>query len=602
LARLARVKESAQQVAEAIAAALKVEVEMIDRELVRVAGTGIIRTDVGTRLLRGLVNKHVLQTGQHIFISQAGYHEICLNCPLTGRCFYHASIVYPIKVQQEIIGTISLIAFDEEQKKTLNDNTDTLIDFIGRMADLVSSKVLEQEMLTEKTVMANHLEAVVDSVYEGVLAINQQGLITHFNRSAERLFGIKKEHLLSRDFRIYLASLPLEEVLREGKSFNSREVIFNIAGKKLHLFLTARPIRSGNLDVAGVVASFRDFSETQKLAYEIINTLETLTFDDIIGSSKSLMEVKAKAKKIAASNSTVLIVGESGTGKEIFARAIHSASPYSNKPFVAINCGAIPEHLLESELFGYDEGAFTGARRGGKHGKFELANGGTIFLDEIGNMSLYLQAKLLRVLQERQIERVGGTQLIPVEIRVIAATNSNLQDMVQKGLFREDLYYRLSVIPLVIPPLRERKEDIPILLEHYMQRFAKRLGKEVKGFAGEAMRICMAYPWPGNVRELVNAVEYAINLEENSLISIESLPPRLKEATKKRLLPHGNQLPTLEQLEKEAIILALERYSWTEEGKNQAAKALGISRATIYRKIQKYKLVAVKKSAVSVAE
>jgi len=599
LSRLARVKESAQQVAEAIAAALKVEVEMIDRELVRVAGTGIIRTDVGTRLLRGLVNKHVLQTGRHIFISQAGFHEICLNCPLTGRCFYHASIVYPIKVQQEVIGTISLIAFDEEQKKTLNDHTDTLIDFIGRMADLVSSKVLEQEMLTEKTVMANHLEAVVDSVYEGVLAINQQGVVTHFNRSAERLFGIKKERLVSQDFRAYLASLPLEEVLREGKSFNSREVILNVAGKKLHLFVTARPIRSANRDVAGVVASFRDFSETQKLAYEIINTLETLTFDDIIGSSKSLMEVKAKAKKIAASNSTVLIVGESGTGKEIFARAIHSASPYSNKPFVAINCGAIPEHLLESELFGYDEGAFTGARRGGKHGKFELANGGTIFLDEIGNMSLYLQAKLLRVLQERQIERVGGTQLIPVEIRVIAATNSDLQDMVQKGLFREDLYYRLSVIPLVIPPLRERKEDIPILLEHYMQRFAKRLGKDIKGFAGEALRTCMAYPWPGNVRELVNAVEYAINLEESTLISVDSLPPRLKETAKKRLMPHGNQLPTLEQLEKEAITMALDRFSWTEEGKTQAAKALGISRATIYRKIQKYKLIPSKKTAAA---
>jgi len=591
LARLARVKESAQQVAEAIAAALKVEVEMINTDLVRVAGTGIIRTDVGNRLLRGLVNKHVLQTGRHIFISQAGYHEICLDCPLTGRCFYHASIVYPIKVQEEVIGTISLIAFDEKQKKTLNEQTDTLIDFIGRMAELVSSKVLEQEMLTEKTVMANQLEAVVDSVYEGVVAINQQGMITHFNRSSERLFGVKKEHMISRDFRAYMASLSLDEVLREGKGFNSREVFLNIEGKKLHLLVTARPIHSDNRDVAGAVASFRDFSETQKLAYEIMNTLETLTFDDIIGVSKALKEIKAKAKKIAGSNSTVLIVGESGTGKEVFARAIHSSSPYSNKPFVAINCGAIPEHLLESELFGYDEGAFTGARRGGKPGKFELANGGTIFLDEIGNMSFYLQAKLLRVLQERQIERVGGTQLIPIDIRVIAATNSDLQGMVQKGLFREDLYYRLSVIPLVVPPLRERKEDIPLLLEHYMSRFANRLGKDIKGFAEEAMRACMAYPWPGNVRELVNAVEYAINLEESLIISGESLPPRLKETAKKRLTPHGNQPLTLEQLEKEAILMALNLFSWTDEGKIYAANALGISRATIYRKIRKYKLV-----------
>ncbi|MCL6635845.1 MAG: sigma 54-interacting transcriptional regulator, partial [Peptococcaceae bacterium] len=591
MTRLARVSESCQKVAEAIATVLKVEVEIIDTDLVRVAGTGKVRNDVGSRLLRGLVNKHVLQTGSQIFINEAGFHQICLSCPLTGRCFYRASIVYPIAAGSEVIGTVSLIAFDDTQKETLGRNTGSLIEFIGRMADLISSKALEQEIMAERMVMANRLEAVVDAVYEGVVAVDRDGVITHFNRSAERMFGARKEQVLGKDARQIMPSLPLAEALQDGRGFNSRELFIHYEGRRLHLLSTVKPIKAEGDRVAGVVVSFRDFKETQKLAYEIMNTQEFIGFDDIVGASRPIMEVKDRARKISASNSTVLIVGESGTGKEIFARAIHAAGPHGHKPFVAINCGAIPENLLESELFGYDEGAFTGARRGGKPGKFELANGGTIFLDEIGNMSLYLQAKLLRVLQDRMIERVGGTRLIPVDIRVIAATNSDLQEMVRKNLFREDLYYRLSVIPLVIPPLRERREDIPLLLEFYMKRFSKLLGKDIKGFTGEAAEACLKYSWPGNVRELVNAVEYAINLEDKPLVSLESLPPALrgeaKRKTRNGAAPNGSLLP-LAELEKEAIRSALEIYDWTDDGKTKAARALGISRATIYRKIQKY--------------
>lgn len=593
MSRLAQVSENGQKVAEAIATVLKVEVEIIDTDLVRVAGTGIVRNDVGSRLLRGLVNKHVLQTGNHIFINEAGFHQICMSCPLSGRCFYRASIVYPITAETEVIGTISLIAFDETQKETLSKNTDSLIEFIGRMADLISSKALEREIMADRLVMANRLEAVVDAVYEGVVAVNRNGLITHFNQSAERLFGAKKEHIIGKDSKQLMPSIPLSEVLQDGRGFNSREVFINFEGRKLHLLSTAKPIKLDDSHVAGVVASFRDFKETQRLAYEIMSTQEMIDFSDLVGISKSFTEVKTKAVKISAANLTILIVGESGTGKEVFARAIHAAGPHGHRPFVSINCGAIPENLLESELFGYDEGAFPGARQGGKQGKFELANGGTIFLDEISSMSLYLQAKLLRYLQDRRIERVGGTRMIPVEVRVIAATNSDLQEMVRKNLFRDELYYRLSVIPLVIPPLRERQEDIPLLLDFYMKRFCKLLGKEIGGFNDEAKKACVKYYWPGNVRELVYAVEYAINLEENSLISLESLPPELREETKKRTrdgIAGGGRLLQLAQLEKEAIAAALDRYGWTDEGKVRAARALGISRATIYRKIQRYGL------------
>lgn len=588
---LMQVKETEQRVSDAIAAALKVEVEIIDADLVRVAGTGKVRADVGSRLLRGLVNKHVLQTGEPVSINEPGYHPVCLSCPLSGTCFYRAYIVYPIRAENKIIGTISLVAFDEEQKHTLTGNTETLLDFVGRMADLIAGKVLEVEMVRERMVMANRLEAVVDSVYEGVLAIDSQGLITHFNRSAERMFGVKKDQVVGQPVQHIFDDMLLLKVLKAGKGIKAREYFIKFQEKKLHFWITAKPIRSGERDTAGVVATFRDFREAQKLAYQIVTTQEMMGFNDIIGESKAIREVTVKAAKIARSNSTVLILGESGTGKEVFARAIHSDSGHGHKPFVPINCGAIPEHLLESELFGYEEGAFTGARRGGKPGKFELANGGTIFLDEIGNMSLYLQAKLLRVLQERVVERVGGTEGVPLSIRVIAATNRDLLDMVRRGRFREDLYYRLSVIPLVIPPLRERKEDISMLLEYFMHRFAGLLAKNIEGFSKSAMQMCLDYPWPGNIRELINAVEYAINLEEGAQIMPGSLPPRLRDGKEKPRLPVGTtEIIPLEQLERESIIRALEHFGWSEEGKIRAATALGISRATIYRKINKYRL------------
>ncbi|MTI83011.1 MAG: PAS domain-containing protein [Firmicutes bacterium] len=589
---LMRVKETEQRISDAIASALKVEVEIIDSNLVRVAGTGKVRAGVGDRLLRGLVNKHVLQTGKHVVISDPGNHPICRSCPLSRDCFYLAYIVYPLCAEDKVIGTISLVAFDAEQKKTLTNNTETLVDFVGRMADLITAKVTEQEMVKERIIMANRLEAVVDSVYEGVLAIDEQGCITHFNRSAERMLGIKKNKVLGKAIQdMFGTNMPLLDVLKGGKGFKSKEYFINFGGKKLHFWITAKHIRSEEDGSAGVVATFRDFREAQKLAYQIVTTQEAMGFNDIIGDSEAINEIKFKAAKIARSNSTVLIVGESGTGKELFARAIHTDGAQSQKPFVPINCGAIPEHLLESELFGYEEGAFTGARRGGKPGKFELANGGTIFLDEIGNMSLYLQAKLLRVLQERQIERVGGTQMMSVDIRVIAATNNDLQEMVTKGRFREDLYYRLSVIPLVIPPLRERAKDIPLLLNHNMRRFNRLLGKNIQGFSNEAMQICQEYHWPGNIRELINAVEYAINLEEERLILPESLPPRIRHTKESQSLPvHPVEIKPLEQLEKEAISNALDSYGWTDEGKKRAAAALGIGRATIYRKINKYQL------------
>lgn len=310
------------------------------------------------------------------------------------------------------------------------------------------------------------------------------------------------------------------------------------------------------------------------------------SWDTIIGNSEKMSQSKFIGKRAAASISNVLILGESGTGKELFAHAIHNDSARSYQPFVKINSSAIPSELLESELFGYEEGAFTGAKKGGKIGKFELANGGTIFLDEIGDMPLKMQAKLLRVLQEREIERVGGNKTIKVDVRVIAATNKDLQELISKEEFREDLYYRLNVMTLEIPPLRERDGDISELITILLKKLSNELGRYVHKVSDEAMKYIIRHDWPGNVRELENVLERAINLTDSDIILPAHLPAYLRQQT--GIATHGPIVPLkeiIEDAEKEAILQCLE---YTGGNKLQTSKLLNISRSSLYDKIERY--------------
>lgn len=311
----------------------------------------------------------------------------------------------------------------------------------------------------------------------------------------------------------------------------------------------------------------------------------TCSFDGIVGDSPGMREVYALMEQAVDSDITVLIRGETGTGKELVAKSFHFSGPRKTGPFMAINCSAIPETLIESELFGHERGAFTGATRQ-KIGLFEYAKGGTVFLDEIGDMPLTLQSKLLRVLQEREILRIGGTAFVQVgDVRVIAATNMNLEAAVKAGAFREDLFYRLAVFPVVIPPLRERREDIPLLVDHFLKKHAERLGKTVGGFSGAALHAVLQYDWPGNVRELENAIERAILLEKSEVLQADSLPSALlptaaAERREPAILP-------MEEVERRAIAHALEVSGWNVA---DAARALGLNRVTLYRKLKKYDL------------
>jgi transcriptional regulator with PAS, ATPase and Fis domain len=355
--------------------------------------------------------------------------------------------------------------------------------------------------------------------------------------------------------------------------------------------VNARVIRSDTRDVVGAVVTMTEMKRAQQVAQRIVGSPARYSFGDLIGQAPSLRRRLQLAEAAARSDSSVLVTGESGTGKEVLAQAIHNASPRASGPFVGINCSAIPRELLESELFGYEGGAFTGAKKGGHPGKFELAEGGTILLDEIGDMPIEMQAKLLRVLQEKRVHRIGGTREVELNARVIATTNRDLDEDAEKGRFRRDLLFRLKVIHIQLPSLRERTSDIPLLVSHYLGLFAARLGKNVRALAPHVMESFMRYHWPGNIRELENVLEAEVNLcsEEQTVLDQvpEGIRPRPVSDSAGETVMHGGSPRTLEQQEREMLVQALVQNGGSIP---DVARQLGISRGTVYNKLRRFSL------------
>ena len=469
---LGDISASVQQVAEAISIAVGVEVEIVDDSLTIIGGTGGYTSRIGQQEEAGKLDGNflyarVLRSGMTQSVADARsdkfYDDNCAKAQATGEL---AEICTPIKHNGQTIGIIGLVAFNEEQRAILLDKDRSMVTFVEKMADLLAAKASQQEDLQVAEMSRNEMMTVLETAHEGIFAIDRQGYIRHCNEVAAILLKTTSREIIGKHINRYMLSSPALDIFRTGKGYTEREEIYR---GDLHVIVTAKPFYAG-VEIEGVVISFRDFVEAQKLAYHLnVGNIKN-TFDDIIGRSEAINRAKNQAVITARGDSTVLITGESGTGKEMFAKAIHYSGPRNAHAFVTVNCGAIPENLLESELFGYEKGAFTGASEKGKIGKFEMANNGTIFLDEIGDMPAHLQVKILHVLQNMKFERVGGNKPIQVNVRVIAATNRNLEEMIKKGTFREDLYYRLSVIPIDIPPLRERKEDIDLFMD--LKRFA----------------------------------------------------------------------------------------------------------------------------------
>jgi len=552
------------------------DVEIVDARLFRIAGTGRYNNHINEDMSQeGFVYKQVLATGEKQFIEEPGKHILCTLCPKYERCDEKMELCTPIKLKNEIIGVIGLICFDEEQKQRLLRDLNFYQLFLLQISEFISAKAYEQQESERNQFITNLLLQVINSVDKGVLILNQSNEIIQINNNA-----LKQLQLPS--------SCIHEKIIIEatGDSLLGAEEYRVIIDKKTFYLMGELLSVSPGLAVYDKILIFNEIKKVKSGIYGLTNVAKPVNLDHIIGKSEVIQQLKSKIIKIADSNSTVLITGESGTGKELIARAIHAESNRSDKPFIAINCGAIPDTLLESELFGYVKGAFTGADPRGKIGKFELANKGVIFLDEVGDMPIYLQVKLLRVLQERKLVRIGSNQLISFDVRVITATNKDLKDLIKENKFREDLYYRLNVIPLEVPPLRYRMGDIQMLVTSTIEKYSGLFHKKVHAIDQETMDILVSYPWPGNVRELENTIEFMINMVDDlGILSLETLPRNVIEYASYIENASSDGIRTLQEVEKEHILNAIKIYGDNTKGKQTAAKQLGIGVATLYRKL-----------------
>jgi PAS domain S-box-containing protein len=584
MSKLYQIREAVQHVAEAIASVLGVEVTIADDKLYRIAGTGGHAGGTGTVPIKASLFDQVIRSGQGVIIDNPGTNSVCLVCESREHCAELAQVCCPIKRGEATLGVIALVAFTPEQRQALLERRLDLLGFLNHMADLLASKIAEQERMAELEVTKRQLETVLNTVHEGILAIGYNGQVLNLNIAAENIIGLEGNKVIGRNIDQLFTNVSLDDILGKHMEKKSGEVSCWTKNRKTHCIMRFR-VWSDSEGARGIVVSLQEMEKVKKIVSRYGSEFDCGA-NRIVGNSAAIENVKHVVAKAAGTNAAVFFRGESGTGKELFARMLHHLSERGNNPFIAINCAAIPDNLLETELFGYEEGAFTGARRGGKRGKFELANGGTLFLDEIGDMPLHLQAKILRVLQEKRIEKVGGTATIPVDVRIISATNKDIECMVKSGEFRQDLYYRINVFPVVIPPLRQRREDLPELIRYFMIKCQRSHIKEIPRIDDDAYSLLLTYDWPGNIRELENVIEYLASIATEGRISLQNVLSRIQREKESSL-----DIMPIAEAERQLILAAVGKYGMSLEGKGKAAEALGISMATLYRKLKEYALL-----------
>ena len=436
---------------------------------------------------------------------------------------YYSLVLHPIMVNNMVKGVIALASLNKKQQDFIKEKSNDLLNYLDKISQLISAKFEQEKLLNKITLMNNQLSLVFESVTDGIILYSKKGKILQINERAKEILDydnpIKYSKQVKKISKIANYTIDNSENIEKQIYINANENIYPIM---------VRSILNSDDEEHKAIILLNDFKEIQSLMTQNDNEINNNALDNIVGNSEEIRKLIERIKIISNNDSNILLLGESGTGKELFARAIHATSDRKDNPFVAVNCAAIPEMLLESELFGYEDGSFTGAKKGGKIGKFILADGGTLFLDEIGDMPLYLQAKLLRVLDDKKIDRVGSSKLVDVDVHIISATNKNLEEMVQKKEFREDLFYRLNVIPLFIPPLRERENDVILLAEYFIKKYNNKFSKKILGLSNEVYEILMKYSWPGNVRELENSIEYMVSFESSNYIQINNLPHKLR--------------------------------------------------------------------------
>ncbi|HAH6108841.1 TPA: sigma 54-interacting transcriptional regulator [Escherichia coli] len=581
---LMQIQPTIQRFARMLASVLQLEVEIVDENLCRVAGTGAYGKFLGRQLSgNSRLLRHVLETKTEKVVTQSRFDPLCEGCDSKENCREKAFLGTPVILQERCVGVISLIAVTHEQQEHISDNLREFSDYVRHISTIFVSKLLEDQGPGDN--ISKIFATMIDNMDQGVLVVDADNRVQFVNQTALKTLGVVQNNIIGKPVRF--RPLTFESNFTHGHmqhivSWDDKSELIigqlhNIQGRQL--FLMA-------------------FHQSHT-SFSVANASDEPHIEQLVGECRVMRQLKRLISRIAPSPSSVMVVGESGTGKEVVARAIHKLSGRRNKPFIAINCAAIPEQLLESELFGYVKGAFTGASANGKTGLIQAANTGTLFLDEIGDMPLMLQAKLLRAIEAREILPIGASSPIQVDIRIISATNQNLAQFIAEGKFREDLFYRLNVIPITLPPLRERQEDIELLVHYFLHLHTRRLGSVYPCIAPDVVEILRKHRWPGNLRELSNLMEYLVNVvPSGEVIDSTLLPPNLlnngtteqsdvTEVSEAHLSLDDAGGTALEEMEKQMIREALSRHN----SKKEVADELGIGIATLYRKIKKYELL-----------
>jgi transcriptional regulator with PAS, ATPase and Fis domain len=585
---LSVINDFIQVVAQSVADALEIETSVVDLNLVRIAGT--VKSKV-PQVISGGIIKTVIETGQYHLTHNTKTDPHCITCISREKCRETAFVHCPILYKGEIVGVMGLMCMNDTQRQHLVSKSQVILTFVRHMCDIIALKLNEYENHQIEKKLYQKIEShsflldyILNSISDGYLIVDSSNKITRINQSAKVILNIRDDNFQSELLSQFLKDFDKHGY--EGTISFYDELLIN----QKYYGITINSIFSDNEPVGKLL----NFKTLNKIGYHGMKKVGTsITVHEILGESSGMIQMKSLIMKSAENNLSVLLTGESGTGKELVARAIHNTSQRRENPFIALNCAAIPEALLESELFGFESGAFTGAMKGGKPGKFELAHRGTLFLDEIGDMPLFLQAKLLRVLEDFAIERVGCIKPRYVDVRIIAATNQNIEAMLAEGTFRRDLFYRLNVIPITIPPLRERGDDILLLIQHFLGKYSRLAGLPDKRPSPEVLDALRVYSWPGNVRELENLIQYLTFIGNEEIIGISALPVKYLPCVEEvQIAPNfKDDLPIskLENLERELILKTVTMFGNTTEGKLKAARALGIGKTTLYRKLAEFK-------------
>ena len=556
---------------EVVSKVVNIDVEIMDSSFVRIAGTGNLEEKVGLSMRKeSHIYHQVLKYKKTIIILNPREDLHCSNCPNKSLCKEELEISTPIIYQDEVIGVIGLICFEKNKKYDFFIKKDLYIQFLEQIAEFISYKVYVYFSSLQLKRDNEILNSIIDRVQDIIILTNRKNQIELINKKGINVLGKidKNEKIVLKNSSSFLNQKEFNFFYSE-KEISAIGDIFNFSLEK-------------NEELTKTLFVFKEISEFKKYVLSFHENSSIILLE-----SPQMQDIYSRISKVSKNDTSVIITGESGTGKEIIARHIHNLSTYSKGPFIIVNCGAIPESLIESELFGYTKGAFTGADPKGKIGFFEKANNGTIFLDEIGELPLQIQVKLLRVLQDKTITPIGSRTEKQINVRIIAATNKKLEEEIEKKNFREDLFYRLNVFPINIPPLRERKKDIKILIDFFVKKYYISFQKEQKDISENVYKLLMNYSWPGNIRELRNTIEYCMNMiEENETrIELKHLPPKFLK-NKEDL----DDKKTLKEFEKENIINLIKIYGDNLEAKKIIAKSLGIGIATLYRKLKKYNL------------